>query len=593
MVFVLQSPYDTLNVFKMNKGILAIRKRMAINRHTWKLILLVIVLVVTLGLGLSKLSLSPATSFYDSPLFNYSKAGQPEQSTFAPWWNRVVSSQPAIPPSQQQPAMRLGACYFLDPHLQLNLEPHIGDWADGKRLEVGQAFNITITKTCQLPDTEDELYVKIISTNMRQVARVHVGKQRCLNHTVADRDNELMTPQNIEIGENEFGPREEVVCEKNYTISFIPYEAGMHTFVLRVFLQDVPTLLYNQSCSNVNCTERTAKYRTHEDGTLAVFSLMAADSRFSRDQDLLSNCVQHGQTVTLNYTGLQRGVWVRKSQAGRMFPEQLLYSSISDNNTANVTESLNYWSDSFIWMPQAHMNQFLYCPIMDVVANMKRQSQPEDIASALKAVNISKMFIAGDSITRELYADLAMLLAPPNITFEYGDKWLYHHQTTNVIENAPTLDFRFQGYICSSQLKPPGNGTGQCWGADVIIIDHGLWSVYQHTPAETLQSLETCMLKVIAKECGNVIRRGRAYFLSMPATSNSNFLRIPHRVRHVNAATEQLVARYGFKMVDTYHWSHGRPEGNDDGDHYGYWSGSPLYLSRTTVDLLLSDLLAR
>lgn len=98
------------------------------------------------------------------------------------------------------------------------------------------------------------------------------------------------------------------------------------------------------------------------------------------------------------------------------------------------------------------------------------------------------------------------------------------------------------------------------------------------------------MLQLLMTECKHVIASGRAYWIAMPASVIAPALRVPTRVRRFNAALGKQAEAQGFHVLDAYHWTQARPEGTEDGTHYGAWCGGPLMLSRTTVDLFLNAL---
>eukprot|EP00123_Amoebidium_parasiticum_P020540 comp5203_c0_seq1/m.1244 comp5203_c0_seq1/g.1244 ORF comp5203_c0_seq1/g.1244 comp5203_c0_seq1/m.1244 type:complete len:547 (-) comp5203_c0_seq1:256-1896(-) len=467
--------------------------------------------------------------------------------------------------NQIKHAVVLASKYSIDRRLLL------GDAAAVQNEE----FVFNITKVGQKPDTEDEFYIKVVSENTRQVASVQAFEQLCENRTIVDRENGALTPQNPKVGENPVGPRQVMYCKRDYRVSFIPAEGGEHKIVLRVFLEDVPVAIYGQWCNG--CPEVNPYYCKREQGSLVEFNI---DVAHSENQTSLS-----GKTMpTCNYTGLREGVWLRKNNTATTTGYFL-----SGSGTSNTTTTQgDFWTDEYLWVPQ---RGGLCRP-----SSVKRQPPQEQVASTLHEKNISKILIAGDSITREFYFDIATFFTPKNSTFAWTSesKQSDHKPTSPMIPNAPQLEYMFHGDSCPGRtsFNRTNSASGTCFGADVLVINHGLWSVYRFTPGDTFSSIERCILQLAASECKDVIAKGRAYYLSMPATSGTPFLRIPERVRRFNSEIGNLAGKYGIKAIDTYHWAQARPEGSEDGTHFGAWGQGPMFLSRTTVDLFLADLLS-
>eukprot|EP00123_Amoebidium_parasiticum_P014486 comp22517_c0_seq1/m.34125 comp22517_c0_seq1/g.34125 ORF comp22517_c0_seq1/g.34125 comp22517_c0_seq1/m.34125 type:complete len:536 (-) comp22517_c0_seq1:238-1845(-) len=432
--------------------------------------------------------------------------------------------------------------------------------------KVGEIFKFSITNKNQEPGTQDELYIKVVSENTRQVATVVPGPIICVNTTETDGGDELITPQNSwKDQEPTLNERNVYQCSRKYVVSFIPAEVGAHKLVFRLLMKDVPTPHLVAPCQG--CPPDNPSYRTRRNGTLAVVPMSVSPGR-----------VSSASLPVCNYSGLSEGVWFKK---GNLPPRLagMFATTLADG----------FWLDPFVWVPAIGG---LCSP--RATALSKRQLSAESVIAALQRADVSNILILGDSITREFYYDLALLLSQPESPFEWGsvEKSQDHRPVTPMRPGAPQLQYKFFGNTCP--LPVINNTEQRCSETDTIIVSHGLWSVFYRTADVTLSEIRTCILEPLVRECHHVLANGKAYWLAMPSTPSTSYYRIPERVRQWNQQIEQLVISYGFKVIDTYHWSQGRPEGSGDATHFGAWSklAFPLYLSRATLDLWLADVLS-
>eukprot|EP00123_Amoebidium_parasiticum_P021624 comp70709_c0_seq1/m.48112 comp70709_c0_seq1/g.48112 ORF comp70709_c0_seq1/g.48112 comp70709_c0_seq1/m.48112 type:complete len:658 (-) comp70709_c0_seq1:116-2089(-) len=448
---------------------------------------------------------------------------------------------------------------------------------------VGTPFSFDLTNTDQEEGTADTLYIKVVSENTRQVAEVVTGnvtKFITKRMNAKEWQDPLFTPQLSMIrpmGEGKHMAHT-VRLNRTYTANFTPAEPGQHTIVVRLLLKNVPDW-HNNATNQTDPVEPAYSagkfYRRRDEATLITFDIFVHPRPQNQDT------TDHAMSPPLpkcNYTGMSRGVWVKKGS-----PLAAQFSSTVDR----------FWTDSHIWVPAPGA--------MCQHVGLARPLPQQPAISLMRLKNIKKIVMIGDSIIRELYLEVSTFFTWNHEPFnwKYASKTHAFHDTLreDVAPGAPEISFRWWP---EATRPPPVDFEKNCYNADVVIFGHGLWSLrWGYTPEQLTDFLTNRVFEqVFLPGCKRAIEEGRGFFVSVPASPLPQLsVRTFPRIRRFNSVLADWAAQNKLKLIDMFHWSEARPEGTDDGTHFGNSEynevGAALRLGRTTMDLWLNSLLNR